>query len=1778
MNKTQHIMRPLKPNAETYRLTAISKLMSADLAQARIEISKASELAPTWESVRYIQAVIDYYGTLVESAIPRGVMAWPLPIDESLVKVDSVTVSRLREAQRVFFELSRKAPPNTEERRNLETWYIATLFNDPAQKMDVRNACKTLLENDPTHYRVISWVLARNINIDLSASTNALHKRVAEANAENLEIATLAGCLLRERQAKSAIELLKKTRRAFRTQHDKQMRILWLVRSYLQLPNSVDAVRGLRSLQTVRGLGVLKEMIDEAILTKGDNWNALVKRYDRKYQRTKDPRYLFEACEQSGRHQSWKYIADHATELVQLFRTPQSIRLATISAYNDQQFQLCLRLLDDNLSAFPDREMPTELRRLRIQALQMLGVLSEALVDAERLSRDDPTMENQLALAQTLIMFGDLKGVASVAQDLAANPELSTLDSLRLSKLLVSEDTALSKRLWRHAVARGVSDDLVGPAIAQAFQLALDEEARPLLERMAELGKKGLAGFRLASLEEMIEEMRKGASEGLRIREMYERGEIPIHLMVDALKLSLLNFYHVLPESNSTASALNERFPLLIRHGGRSSDVQILENQSHPRLNLDVTSILLYEQLGILNIVENAFAPLRIPAALFPTLIIMKDKLLPIQPSEQEANQMIKTLVEGNRIACVNLPALPKGVNATLVNEMGDEWASLLEEVGRSKGYLVEYLPLQKKDRTEPPTGLSKGDIDLVVDIRAVVDSLRINGPLSETEFERAIDVLGSNGTASLSQTVPTQSRPLHIGNNIPGVFAKAGLLDAICNRYKVTIDKHYYDEIKSNLHQYEKNQKTLRWLGDLISRLNSCVREGVYEFIPEDHANVTLKSIGEVEIAVRPLLSLLSFKPNEDDILCIDDRKISSYLFRDNRPIVTAYEIIRELKSRKHISEAEFREIIIRMRKYRVCFLQLEKEELTYHVMNARIQDGSLVETNELITLRQYFAECFARGTILQKPKVQNEQQSFGEIHFLFNYVREVAYSLVSLWEESSYNETDTSLRGEWILTNLLVDNLAILKTSGMLTDGANEQYVAAVGIASLLSSALALKGETAKATQQRRRYFGWLHDRYLAKRFQADRFLIVATADALKRSLSSMMGSERKDIPKEIPIFLAQRFYDDLPEPLRNEITKDPDFLLSIGYSARFTTQLLGESFEVNEFYDAASGAINGRIVKIKAWDSEKEFEFQPIGRQNDSAAFAILDSSTGVRVPIANEYNDLLDESALHREEYLLKRRDWFDFSAGRRLKAVKEIAGIEKASDRIERAKTWQSGSMNIFYRNLFVKIRDTGRVGTDDLVPTTAESLTNYLRISGKGITSLEASAKALMEEAGPLEAIKRFACLPIELPKVIQESIRRLSEPDYRYLVKGLVHTYGSPIAKFHFLRILTVVVHSAETNRRLAVRALSNILDRSYAADFEALKSVLRWSEEELNGIEGFQGLPTWQRMVCAWAHANNVFSILRSLNVPTDWISGRFGIPRVTHLAFDRGDFWYDITHSRKLTRELFIVSGLTYALSDSAEQVLSQRIASKLSDLVFVKSGEGRSLNPAFLSNRVNALNSTGSFFASEVTGLLSRVVEPTIAQELTSANLVSFASGALSDIERNLLDLNGWVRLHVVFGDQPLPPELAERFVSAVDRIDLPQMFRSDPDSASFALLFVTQQVVHLKNESIKSQTEKQLIEVAKCFANGICTAIDDGSEMSKLARPDMTIIQAAQNLSVMVDGLDSRLQDFSRIVLTLADAWPTLLMSAKPIFDRLVEELPIAQAKYFWPIVIRCRAV
>lgn len=483
--------RHLEPNAETFRVRALSHLVSRDLDRAQLEIQKAKECGPQWESVRFTVAMIDYLSSLSPAALSaNNPVSWPEPVDWHLVKRDDGSTARLREAARAFEELATSAEED-EGRRRLETWRLACLANDPEAQEAAVGYCRTLLEDDPAHYRAVLWAVARGFDIALDPSEEALEELIADGPVEYAHVLALTSCYFTSDRSSEAIELLDKTRPVFQ---EARADVLWTFWHAQALTLGGDPEAAVRSLDEVEPktdlLREARTVALRALAEKTNEWGRLVEHLEGSYEETGDPAFLAKCCEVMAQQQDWSYVADRAEELVEKIGTDEALRLAAIAAYHSDRFRLCLELLDEHRDLFVQRKLPDDLRRIRSLSQSALGVLPIAVVEAEALVEESPTLPNLIALAQLYFAKGDLKSLAVISRRLDSTSDLPPEYCLELSRLVQLEDRRLAASLWRKAVSQSLPDSLVGTAVSLGFQLNLEEEIGALQARLMELASR----------------------------------------------------------------------------------------------------------------------------------------------------------------------------------------------------------------------------------------------------------------------------------------------------------------------------------------------------------------------------------------------------------------------------------------------------------------------------------------------------------------------------------------------------------------------------------------------------------------------------------------------------------------------------------------------------------------------------------------------------------------------------------------------------------------------------------------------------------------------------------------------------------------------------------------------------------------------------------------------------------------------------------------------------------------------------------------------------------------------------------------------------------------------------------------------------------------------------------------------------------------------------------------------------------------------------------------
>jgi tetratricopeptide (TPR) repeat protein len=1776
-----------KPNAETYRLRALAYLTAKDLSHARLEIKKAIELEPRWIRIRLVAAMIDYYSVLSPTMLPRRPVPWPEPVDWLVVKRDDENLQRLRDAAEVFQELSRTQNRNVEERRIYETWYLACLANDSEKQGQATEYCKNILQNDSAHYGAIVWAIARGYNIDLTSNVQSVESLVVDGTATISHVTALLSCYLSVGKAQDAINLLEQTHSLF-VQNDTD--IVWIFWRAQALIANGDPNAALAAIEASGASAQLRDAQATAlrlIAKATGNWQPVIQHLEKSYEETQDPAFLLEICEVMAHQQNWTYISDRAEQIVQQIGTGEVVRLAALATYNAQRFELCLKLLDGYRNWFKNSQLPNELRELRIACHHVLGVLPEAISEAEALGHEAPTTQNLYRLAQLYIEKGDLKNVAIVARRLSEHPDLLPEQAFQIAGLIRWDDLPLAQSIWRKVASTNPPDSMISATIGLGYQLGLDKELKSLVERMMELGQKGLGGIQVMTVDELIAFAKQDTGRAQAIEESYRTGTAPTHAIAELVNQPLVNFYHdFLAVNEINPDPLRQNY-LMARHGGHALVQGFWETPTKWRLNLDISAVLLANHLDILASVEQIYAPLRIPAELIPTLLYMRDKVAHHQPSRFQAYRQIIELVQNGLLTISNSKLPSHYPNTLLVEELGEDWVALFETARANNGYVVDFLPLHKRDLSGPPTALPADAQNYVINCRMVADALRAQGPFSDTEYQSVLEELGQEGPHSPGQVIPQESAPLYCDRGILEVLAKANALAIACQHFRVKIEQRELDGIRAALHYEDNIQSADDWLSGLIGRIRDGIDKGIYVIIPiPQHKANELEEVMSSYPYTDCTRPLLLFEPHEGDAIWIDDRFFNGYFHRDGIPIIGINEVLKALVSVSKLSIKEYYEKLHRLRAANVRFIPLEDEEILYYLRQARIEKDAVVETSNLSVLRRYIATCLLQGGWLQKPAFGTDiPNPEGETAFILGLSHAIANALAKVWNA----QEDTKIceaQSNWIVSGLFLDHLSLLDLTALQRPNQDDRYVVGVSFAGLISRALLLRSERNKSlSSARKRYLEWLYGHVIYSRVRSDPLLLATIADFLKKSMSDSKEELMTRGPELVTMSLLQEFFEDLPEPIQEEVARDTDFMASIGF--KFTIDVAGIRFDPDIYWRAVAEAVNGREVPIVAVKPHRVVTFEPGRISGEQIGFCFEHPATGQKMRIRGTDYGLLVESPIEQEKFLRKNSAWFDCSSEVFERAIADIVSTTDPAQRVEKVVAWRNTSATVYYEDLEINLRKESGFNLRQLIPENAEGLLRHFRLTIDPASAdthfrdmLISASRDLIEQNGLQTALERFARLPVALPQPLLERVGVLPPDEIRATIKNLIRQSGSPVSQLHCLHLLSKFGYAIPAFSRLARRIIKMLVSDQRMLEFEAFRAVLQWVNVEFQHKLDMSAWPVHMRLALAWAHSHQLYIIFSSAGAPENWLKEHFSeIGRATAFeVFDRDpDYWFDIAHPRRVGYVQFVLTGLAYAIGDNSLLTGDESLRDIFEVLAFHEVEGKRLPDLSLLQNITSAKNSLDSFLGNRAE-LLSKLLKPDDVRVFAQSSLLKLVEEAIDALAQENADQSAWATIYTVLGDFAPEEQLIDRLRSIIQTANFLELFIEDRRWGNLALQAAAAQIYYLQDDAIRQHLTDELIRIGRTLAvsgtNQTGTTADGVLERNKV---EGFLLEVILKISLANTSPNNAPKTFGEVVMSLVDAWPMFASTATVVIQQLYERLPIHQAKQLYMPLVRLRA-
>jgi hypothetical protein len=174
-----------------------------------------------------------------------------------------------------------------------------------------------------------------------------------------------------------------------------------------------------------------------------------------------------------------------------------------------------------------------------------LGLLPAAVDEADRLAREEPSLQNLIGLTQAYLSTGDFRRLCITAHAILLMDPVPPDVLLRLAGQTRWEDPTLSINLWRRAVKIGLSDQNVVWALQLGFELGLDSELDDFTRRMENLGRSAQDGVRMASLDDLKAQAHAFHHQAQQLNIAYQQAQLPIHLIAPPLNLTLAEIYHL---------------------------------------------------------------------------------------------------------------------------------------------------------------------------------------------------------------------------------------------------------------------------------------------------------------------------------------------------------------------------------------------------------------------------------------------------------------------------------------------------------------------------------------------------------------------------------------------------------------------------------------------------------------------------------------------------------------------------------------------------------------------------------------------------------------------------------------------------------------------------------------------------------------------------------------------------------------------------------------------------------------------------------------------------------------------------------------------------------------------------------------------------------------------------------------------------------------------------------------------------------------------------------
>jgi hypothetical protein len=1614
-NRAEEALRLLEapafePDADTLRLRALAHLFRKEVDQARVLAAEAEAKASNWILVQQTLALTEYFTAISPGFVGWNHWNWPLPVSWHLIRSDAKSRTALRRAGERFSAIARDQQKGSEEWQHTMGWQLACLANDSARHVEASDLARQILAVCPAAFAAVVWATTRDYEFDKEASRVALEKYCKEGTTTE-PVQALFSLLLVQEKFPEAGMLLDSYRKSYERAGLLDAWCYQRAQVYV-IEGKPQQAKTLIEQQTDTDLRERTRVALDRIGPQRTNlWSTdALAALDALFRRTNSDSDLFEACEAHHFAGQNDYVIEHAQELIRRLNTEPALHLCLDAAISARRYSFCLKLMEEHRTIFRDGEFPPVVRRLRATCLRLLGRLLEAEQELQLLTGEKGSAEDRYELFRLQLTRGKVTEAAATARTLLDDPHVTTEGLLQIADSLRPEDPDLARTFFKHAKQRGV-DSPTAAALGMnvGFNLGLDDQITDMVSTALPSAGNPESPLKPFTIDQIIELQRKFDESRSALETDYNHGRIPVHILAQSAREPLAAFIHLRSTFIEAADEpFSQLWSLRVRYGARYEPIKITRT-SDTRLFLDVTSLILAAHIDILDSLEKEYAPIGISPWVMELLRTSLGTLTSGQPARIPPKEEVLEMIAAAVVKVVNLEGESVGtLDKELGSKMGDRWCRLFCFAQRSRGWLVDFLPLTTNDESHTLMEIPKAIDAHLRGVGDVVMALKEHGDLSLTQEGIAQLRLGSMCNDHRGEMQGGDGKVLVLEHGIAEQLANAGLLRMLGKRFNVYIGSDEPEALKAELKHLATREQLIHWLRALRERIRTGLDSGSYLEEPSPQENDTVKTP-----EVRCLCDFLNAARPESTLSCCDDRMLSRVYMLGKSSVVGLFDLLWHLAGQGKITMPDLFGVLHRLRRSNLRYLPLSTDELLHHLQHAKVENAELVETPELATIRRYIAGCLLDWDLmLRLPPNHPEAQDKSEILFIPAVQRVVGAALVKIWNDSKTDPTRCAAISDWLLDSLWFD-LAALPTFSTVERRPPNKALVGMSEAHLALEALQI---TKKATKSQpvgqRTFLAWLFSR-----LGAEPRRIKKLVSALKRALLLMTKECGPKYDRAIVSDVIRRYLDNTPSTVKSAVRFSKAELRVLLWTEFSPVTFGNVEFDGKMFWLAAQRALNGTPAVIDAnIPRAKKFKIEADRTTPEPAFFIADEPPQSLHFRTADPLFGLLAISPAKRLGCLEKLRRVLDQSSADAKATFRKLAEKKPVDLRMCAGLQLRASS----FANQLDAIRNKLiREQKLDLVvarPIGQDSLLRHLRLPTVLTevdipTRLEKSAMTLLRDEGFEEAFDRVATLPLLMPTTLSDAFRELTVEE-RSRFRERFTNPACPLLSFQAAGLL---LNGDEADQQSAAKILVALAADDGRDVWHLFESILLWADSCLLSDSANIAACSKSRIAAAWIHASRIHQLIGTPDAPeelTALFKANVTPPAVA--AFEHVSLIDDATHPRNFSSVRLLLFGLSHYLPKvNMAELLNGELSESFKKMSFPTNLQG--LPSLELLEQRSLPNSLGSFLGTCNAQGLSKILGVEEVSKLSDATMVKLVNESLEMLATKSDNGEAWIGL-------------------------------------------------------------------------------------------------------------------------------------------------------------------